>query len=374
VTGASPPAACLGDARVSTLARRSGETAPQRHFCRGDVADTHAAESPGTRGAAAAERGNPDLTPLRPNADRDQRSAAEDTLTGARRQSPPPRRFVRENPRGPGQRGQSRCLHPPALQTSTTCWRLPCGLWSGETEPTSFCIHLDLFQWLAAFIGVGQLFATSHQTARDVQDLPDGSAGAGERKPRCLQLWIARKGGEQGPGARPSLEVLWWRLAHLPHPLDDADIPAEGRRMMGPRTRTQHSGLSRITFSEPLAPLLHPGFLSVLSCELAPGERLEGVLASSRAASNGHASILLPPWSVPPHDKQPTSCSAPLYLKRRSLLIPEFPVPSPLQKLNRFHEPTPPGVTMTESRTHCASRGECSLFTRLKMRQVYPLR
>src|SRR6266567_116999 len=33
-----------------------------------------------------------------------------------------------------------RAIEVPAstkLQTSTTCWRLPCGLWSGETEPTS---------------------------------------------------------------------------------------------------------------------------------------------------------------------------------------------------------------------------------------------
>jgi len=47
-------------------------------------------------------------------------------------------------------------------------------------------IHLDLFQRLAQFVGVGRLFGTSDQAARRVQDLPDGSAGAGERNLCCL--------------------------------------------------------------------------------------------------------------------------------------------------------------------------------------------
>src|SRR6266581_7259549 len=78
-----------------------------------------------------------------------------------------------------------RAIEVPAstkLQTSTTCWRLPCELCSGETEPTSLRIHLDLFQRLSELIGVGWLFGTWHQANGGVQNLPDGSDGRGERK------------------------------------------------------------------------------------------------------------------------------------------------------------------------------------------------
>ena len=81
-------------------------------------------------------KSRPDTPPTRA-ADRAQKSSGAGTLTFARRESPLPRRFVRGNLLEPGQRGQSKCLHRPALQTSTTCWRLPCELCSGETEPTS---------------------------------------------------------------------------------------------------------------------------------------------------------------------------------------------------------------------------------------------
>ena len=76
------------------------------------------------------------------------------------------------------------------------------GLCSGETEPTSFCIQLDLFHWRAQFAWVGRLFATRQQTARGVQDLPDRSTGAGQRDVCCLQLRVTGKRVEQGTRPR----------------------------------------------------------------------------------------------------------------------------------------------------------------------------
>jgi len=105
-------------------------------------------------------------------------------------------------------------------------------------------------------------------------------------------LRVTGKVVEQGTRTRHPLQVLWWRKTHLHNPLDDADIPAEVGGMMRPRTRTQHRGIMGVIFCEPLAPLLHPGFLSVLSCGLTPGGRPEGVVAASRGASYGLASIL----------------------------------------------------------------------------------
>ena len=119
---------------------------------------------------------------------------------------------------------------------------------------------------------------------------------------------------------------------------------------MRPRTRTQHRGVMGIILGEPLAPFLYPGFLSVLSCGLTPGGRPEGIVAASRGARHGLASMLLP-WSFPPHEKQTTSFAAPLYLRRWLLLIPRFAMQPPFQKLSRFDEATSPAVTMTESHT-----------------------
>src|SRR6516165_432833 len=85
--------------------------------------------------------------------------------------------------------------------------------------------------------------------------------------------------------------------------------------MMRPRTGTQNRGVKGISFCEPLAPFLHPGFLSVLSGRLTPGGRPEGVVAASRRERHGLASMLLP-WSFPPPEKQTTSFSDPLYLRR----------------------------------------------------------
>src|SRR5258708_15415300 len=139
---------------------------------------------------------------------------------------------------------------------------------------------------------MGRLFGTCQQAARGVQDLPDRSTGAGQRDVCCLQLRVTGKIVEQGTRPRHTLQVLWRHKTHLHNPLDDADIPAEVGGMMRPRTRTQHRGIMGVIFCEPLAPLLHPGFLSVLSCGLTPGGRPEGVVAASRGASYGLASIL----------------------------------------------------------------------------------
>jgi hypothetical protein len=64
------------------------------------------------------------------------------------------------------------------------------------------------------------------------------------------------------------------------------------------------------------------------------------------------------PTSFPPQEKQTTSFSDPLYLRRWLLLIPRFAMQPPFQKLSRFDEPTSPQVTMTESHTRCVSRGK----------------
>src|SRR6266581_3663120 len=154
-----------------------------------------------------------------------------------------------------------RAIEVPAstkLQTSTTCWRLPCELCSGETEPTSFCIHLDLFQRLSELVGVGWLFGTWHQTTGGVQNLPDGSAGTGERNLCNLQLWITRKIVEQGPRPGHPFQMFWRRKAHLHNTLDDTDIPAKVGRMMCPRVGTEHKGVMGITRCEPFAPFLDP--------------------------------------------------------------------------------------------------------------------
>ena len=55
-------------------------------------------------------KSRPDTPPTRA-ADRAQKSSGAGTHTGARRESPLPRRFVRGNLLEPGQRGQSKCLH-----------------------------------------------------------------------------------------------------------------------------------------------------------------------------------------------------------------------------------------------------------------------
>lgn len=131
----------------------------------------------------AERRGEiPRLSLPQPIGDRDQRSSDAGARTGARRQSPLPARFVRGNPLGLEPTERWRFLHPPAFPTSMTCWRLPCGLGSGETELTSLRIHLDLFSRLAEFIGMGRFFGTSDQATRGMQDLEDsfGWSGAAE--------------------------------------------------------------------------------------------------------------------------------------------------------------------------------------------------
>jgi hypothetical protein len=75
-------------------------------------------------------------------------------------------------------------------------------LCSGETEPTSLRIHLDLFQWLSQFVGVRWLLGARHQTASSMQDLPNCSARAGQKHVCGLQ----RFRHEEGSRARP--EVL----------------------------------------------------------------------------------------------------------------------------------------------------------------------
>src|SRR6266566_5873370 len=92
-------------------------------------------------------------------------------------------------------------------------------------------IHLDLFQWLSGFVGVGWLFRARDQAAGDVQDLPDRATGAGQRNLCALQLWVTRKVVEQGPRPRHTLQILGRSKAHLHNLLCDTDIPAEVGRM-----------------------------------------------------------------------------------------------------------------------------------------------
>jgi hypothetical protein len=65
-------------------------------------------------------------------------------------------------------------------------------------------IHLNLFHWLAEFVGMGWLFGTGHQATRGVQDFPDRSTRAGKRDLCSLQLRVTRKVGEQGSRPRHS--------------------------------------------------------------------------------------------------------------------------------------------------------------------------
>ena len=63
-------------------------------------------------------------------------------------------------------------------------------------------IHLDLFQGLSKLVGMGWLFGTSDQAGSHMQDLPERSAGAGQRDLCGLQLGVTGKGVEQSPGPR----------------------------------------------------------------------------------------------------------------------------------------------------------------------------
>ena len=76
------------------------------------------------------------------------------------------------------------------------------------------------------------------------------------------------------------------------------------------------------------------------------------------------ASMLLP-WSSPPSDKQTTSFAAPWYPRRECLLILRLLLLLSPSKLNCFDVPTLVGVSMTESRTPCASRGKVHLSAKL---------
>src|SRR6266571_107154 len=86
-----------------------------------------------------------------------------------------------------------------------------------------------------------------------------------------------------------------------------------------------------------------------------PVGRREGSSATDRGAGRDRASILLP-WSCSPYYKQTTSFSAPLYFRHWFLSILCFSLLLSLLNLSRYDEPTPPGVTMTESHTRCVTR------------------
>jgi len=138
-------------------------------------------------------------------------------------------------------------------------FRLPCGLCSGETEPTSLRIHLDLFQWLSQFVGIGRLFGTCHQAARGVQDRARSFDWSGAEGLVPLATPGHGEGSKVVPeGQAHAVCVLWRRKAHFHNPLDHAHIPVEVGGMMRPRTRTQHRGVMEIIFGEPLTPFLHP--------------------------------------------------------------------------------------------------------------------
>jgi hypothetical protein len=95
--------------------------------------------------------------------------------------------------------GRSRFRHRPALQTSMTCCRLPCEPCSGEMQPISLRIHLDLLQRLAGLIGVGRLFGMRHQATRDVQDRARSFDWNGAEGPALL----AAPGHEEDSRAEP---------------------------------------------------------------------------------------------------------------------------------------------------------------------------
>jgi hypothetical protein len=197
------------------------------------------------------------------------------------------------NPRAPGPTTRSRFPHRPALQTSITCCRLPCGLCSGETEPTSLRIHLDLFQWLSQFVGIGRLFGTCHQAARGVQDRAisfDWSGAEGLVRPATPGHGEESRAEHEDQAH--AVCVLWRRKAHFHNPLDHAHIPVEVGGMMRSRMRTQEMRVMGITCCESLAPFLDPGFLNALSPGPIPAGKREGSSPADRATGPDLASIL----------------------------------------------------------------------------------
>jgi hypothetical protein len=201
---------------------------------------------------------------------------------------------------------------------------------------------------------MGRLFGTCQQAARGVQDRAisvDWSGAEG-----LVPLATPHHGEErraEHEAQAPAVCVLWRRKTHLHHPLDHAHIPAQGGGRMRPPTRTPHRGVMGIIFCEPLAPFLHPGLLSVLSCGLTPGGRPEGVVAASRGERHGLASILRAnEFSSSRKANTLLFCSiVPQALAPLDPLLRHEP---PFHKLSRFDELTPAGVSMTESHTQRA--------------------
>lgn len=232
-------AVCWVDGLVRTRVHRFDEISPRRHFYQVDVADRYEASSLDTTGACAAERGNPGLTPHR----REPRIAIKAYVTRTSIATQEANHCFdcgrgRGNPLGLGPIGRSRFPHrhndQPRLHGAAS---LAC--FDQAKQNFHLCASIpDLFQRLSQLSGRWRLLRTSHQTTREVQDLPDRSTGAGKRNVCCLQLGVTGKRVEQSTRARHSLQVLWRRQAHLHNSPDDSSIPGEGGGMMCPRART----------------------------------------------------------------------------------------------------------------------------------------
>jgi hypothetical protein len=153
-------------------------------------------------------RENPDLTPLLPNVDRDQRSSAADAHTGARRRSPPPTLFIRGNPLGPGQRGQSKCRHPQNCRPRPRAGA--CLADSGQARRSP---HLCASIWISSngfrsSLGWGGSLERGTRQPVACRIAPFRSAGAGQRDLCGLQLWVKGKVVEQSPGPRHTRSVF----------------------------------------------------------------------------------------------------------------------------------------------------------------------
>jgi hypothetical protein len=132
-------------------------------------------------------------------------------------------------------------------------------LCSGEIQPISLRIHLDLLQWLSEFIGVRRLYVPRHQTPRGVQELEDSFGWSGVRGPAQFVAPDHEEGRRAEPeGLAPAVCVLWRRQAHLHNPSGDLDIPAVVGGMMCPRSGTQQMGIMGIPICQELSPFFDP--------------------------------------------------------------------------------------------------------------------
>lgn len=186
-----------------------------------------------------------------------------------------------------------RAIEVPAstkLQTSTTCWRLPCGLCSGETEPTSLkCIWISSNGFRSS-LGWGGLLERGTRQPVACRIFQIGRLERGKGTCAACNAFVTGQVVAQGP--RHPLQVLGRSKAPLHNLLCDTDIPTEVGPMVRSRARAQQRGGVGITFCQSLAPLLDPTRLHALPLGPIPGEKHEGSSPGDRATGPDLPSIL----------------------------------------------------------------------------------